>query len=83
MIRRQPRAQRPAEPVSSPPAGDAAPSPSSRPLATTALQAALLAAVFLAGTGLALLAGATNTGTAMGIGQIAFTIVLVWLLLRR
>ncbi|MEX1140883.1 MAG: hypothetical protein WD993_06005 [Thermoleophilaceae bacterium] len=50
---------------------------------TTALQAALLAAVFAAATGLSLLAGAANAGTALGVGQIAFTIVLAWLLLRR
>lgn len=85
MTRREPRAQRPAEPASASSSGHASPSPSrgSRPLAAIAFQAALLAAVFLAGTGLALLAGAANTGTAMGVGQIAFTVVLVWLLLRR
>jgi hypothetical protein len=50
---------------------------------TVPLQAALLAAVFAATSALALLAGAANLGTALGIGQIAFAIVLVWLLLRR
>ena len=50
---------------------------------TLPLQAALLLGVFAATTALALLAGAANLGTAMGIGQIAFAIVLVWLLLRR
>ena len=50
---------------------------------TIPLQAALLLGVFAATSGLALLAGAANLGTALGIGQIAFAIVLVWLLLRR
>ena len=39
--------------------------------------------VFAATTAVALAAGAANLGTAMGIGQIAFAIVLVWLLLKR
>ena len=34
-------------------------------------------------TVIALLAGAANLGTALGIGQIAFAIVLVALLLKR
>jgi hypothetical protein len=50
---------------------------------TAPLQAALLLGVFAATSALALLAGAANLGTALGIGQIAFAIVLVWLLLRR
>jgi hypothetical protein len=50
---------------------------------TLPLQAALLLGVFAATSVLALLAGAANLGTALGIGQIAFAIVLVWLLLRR
>lgn len=50
---------------------------------TLPLQAAVLLGSFAAATALALLAGAANLGTAMGIGQIAFAIVLVWLLLRR
>lgn len=50
---------------------------------TLAAQIALLAAVFAAVTGLALAAGAANLGTAIGIGQIAFAIALVALLLRR
>jgi hypothetical protein len=50
---------------------------------TLPVQAGLLLAVFAGTTALALLAGAANLGTAMGIGQIAFAIVLVWLLLRR
>jgi hypothetical protein len=50
---------------------------------TIPLQAALLLGVFAAAAALSLLAGAANLGTALGIGQIAFAIVLVWLLLRR
>jgi hypothetical protein len=50
---------------------------------TLPLQAGLLVAVLAGTTALAELAGAANLGTALGIGQIAFAIVLVWLLLRR
>jgi hypothetical protein len=46
-------------------------------------QVALLAAVLAAVTLIAALAGAANLGTALGIGQIAFMLVLVFLLLRR
>lgn len=45
-------------------------------------QVALLVVVFAAGVGVAELFGATNLGTAFGIGQICFAIVLVGLLLR-
>ncbi len=48
-----------------------------------ATQLAILVAVFAIVTALAELAGAANLGTAMGIGQIAFTATLVALLLRR
>jgi hypothetical protein len=47
------------------------------------LQGILLVAGFSLTTAVAKLAGAADLGTAMGIGQIAFAIVLVWLLLRR
>ena len=47
------------------------------------VQAAILVAVFALVTAVAELAGAANLGTAMGIGQIAFTASLVFLLLRR
>jgi hypothetical protein len=50
---------------------------------TLQTQAALLLAVFAATTAIAELAGAANLGTAMGIGQVAFTGALVFLLLRR
>ncbi len=45
-------------------------------------QAVALAAVFVAATGVAELAGAANLGVAIGIGQMAFAIALVVLLLR-
>lgn len=46
-------------------------------------QLALLVAALAAGTLVALAAGAANTGTALGIGQIAFALAATWLLLRR
>lgn len=46
-------------------------------------QAALLIGVFSLVTAIAELAGAANLGTALGVGQVAFTLVLVFLLLRR
>jgi hypothetical protein len=45
-------------------------------------QALGLIAVFAAATGVAELAGAANLGVAIGIGQIAFALALVVLLLR-
>ena len=47
------------------------------------VQIGLLVAVLAAATGLAELLGATNLGTALGFGQIAFVGVLMYLLLRR
>ena len=46
-------------------------------------QVALLAAVFAVTTLVAELVGAANLGTAMGIGQVAFAIVLLLLIVRR
>ena len=46
-------------------------------------QLALLAAVFVGVTLLALAFGAKNLGTALTFGQIAFAATLVWLLLTR
>ena len=46
-------------------------------------EAAALAAVFAAVTGVAEAAGAANLGTALGIGQVGFAIALVALLLTR
>jgi hypothetical protein len=42
----------------------------------------ILAAVFAATVGIAELAGAANLGVAIGLGQVAFALVLVALLLR-
>ena len=49
---------------------------------TYAVQVALLVAVTALATGVALLVGAANLGTALGVGQIAFVAALVGLLLR-
>ncbi len=43
---------------------------------------ALLLLAFLAGGGIAELAGAANLGVALGVGQLCFAAVLVWVLLR-
>jgi hypothetical protein len=45
-------------------------------------QVTLLVAVFAMTTGIAELAGAANLGTALGIGQIAFALALIAVLLR-
>ena len=45
-------------------------------------QLLFLAVSFAAGTALALLLGAENFGTALGIGQVCFAAVLVYVLLR-
>jgi hypothetical protein len=50
---------------------------------TLAIQAGALVGLFLAVTGLAMLLGAANLGTAATFGQIAFAIGLVYVLLRR
>ena len=42
-----------------------------------------MALAFIAGTGIAEIAGAANMGTAMAFGQIAFAIALVWILVSR
>jgi hypothetical protein len=62
-----------------PSTGGHAPSPT-WPLA---VQIALLVAVFAAVVLLAELAGAANLGVSLGIGQIAFALAVVYLLLRR
>ena len=46
------------------------------------VQTAVLLAVLAAVTGLALLAGAPNLGTALGFGQIGFVLALVAVILR-
>jgi hypothetical protein len=48
-----------------------------------AAQLGLLVAVFAGTTLIAELAGAANLGVALGVGQIAFAIVVVWLIAWR
>ena len=48
-----------------------------------ALDVAVLVVVFAITAGVAELAGAANLGVALGVGQIAFAVVLVVLLARR
>lgn len=45
-------------------------------------QLALMLLAFLAGVGVAELAGAANLGVALGIGQLCFAAALLWALLR-
>ena len=47
-----------------------------------AVDLGILVAVFAATVGIAELAGAANLGVAIGVGQVAFAVVLVVLLLR-
>jgi uncharacterized membrane protein (DUF485 family) len=44
---------------------------------------AIVVAAFAAGVGLAELFGAKNLGTALGVGQLTFTLALVYVLVRR
>ena len=71
------RASRPAPPASQP--SRQAASPGRQIAADTGVLIAVLAVV----TGVAELAGAANLGVSRGIGTIAFTIVLMYLMLRR
>jgi hypothetical protein len=43
----------------------------------------LVAGAFAAGTGVAALFGATNLGTALTFGTIAFAATMVWVISRR
>ena len=43
----------------------------------------VLVGAFAAGSGIAAVAGAANTGTALAFGQIAFALALVYVLVRR
>jgi hypothetical protein len=47
------------------------------------LDLAAMAAAFAAGTLVAEALGAANTGTAMAFGVFAFTLTLLWVLLKR
>jgi hypothetical protein len=67
-------------PVSAAP--EQAPQAEPRSSGRVAIDVGILAAVFAVTIGIAELAGAANLGVAFGIGQVAFAIVLVVLLLR-
>lgn len=54
--------------------------PASRPLVQNA---AIVGGALVGGTSIAEVAGATNLGTALSFGQIAFAIALVYVLIRR
>lgn len=47
------------------------------------IQLAILLGAFAGATGIAAIAGATNFGTALTFGQIAFAGALVWIMLTR
>jgi uncharacterized membrane protein (DUF485 family) len=47
-----------------------------------ARQLLLLLVAFAAGTAIAALLGAVSFGVALGVGQLCFAAVLVWILLR-
>jgi hypothetical protein len=47
-----------------------------------ACQLAIMLAALVAGTAIALLAGAVSFGVALGVGQLCFAAALVWLMLR-
>ena len=67
-------------------AGTGGPAPSHAARASSrrvALDVAVLIGVFAVTAGIAELAGAANLGVALGVGQVAFAIALVVLLLRE
>jgi hypothetical protein len=45
-------------------------------------QLALIFFALVAGTGIAALAGASEFGVALGVGQLCFAVALVWVLLK-
>jgi hypothetical protein len=63
--------------------GDRSARGSATPTWSLGLQLAFLAAVFAVVVLVAELAGAANLGVALGIGQIAFAIAVMYLLVRR
>jgi hypothetical protein len=75
------------EPVTQGEAGPPADGPSDRkpggPLSSLGVQIVVLAAVFTLAVLVAELFGAANLGVAFGVGQIAFALALVYLLLRH
>jgi hypothetical protein len=65
------------------PDGDRSAGRSAAPTWSLGVQVAFLAAVFAVVVLVAELAGAANLGVALGIGQIAFAIAVMYLLVRR
>jgi hypothetical protein len=75
------RRRRPEEPRAEPERAPGRPAPAAG--WGLGVQIAFAVGVFTAVTLIAELAGAANLGVALGIGQIAFAIAVVYLLLRR
>jgi hypothetical protein len=69
-------------PAARPPA-EGPPATGSEPRRPLWLELALLLGAFAAGTLVAEALGAANLGTALAIGQIAFALALVWVLVHR
>jgi hypothetical protein len=65
------------------PRGEPGPPPARRRGSSLGAQLLFLAGVFALAVLVAELAGAANLGVALGVGQIAFAIALVYLLLKR
>jgi hypothetical protein len=78
--RRRRREERPARP----PTAEPPPTPPPRrPRMGLAAQLGILVAVFAVAVLIAELAGAANLGVAFGIGQIAFALAALWLIVWR
>jgi hypothetical protein len=54
-----------------------------RPRTNWAIDLAIMLGAFAAATAIAAVAGATNFGTALTFGQLAFAVALVYVLVRR
>jgi hypothetical protein len=81
---RPPKRPRGARPGREGPTGDGTPERRpAGPATSLGAQLVLLAAVFALAVLVAELVGAANLGVAFGVGQIAFAIALVYLLVRR
>ena len=77
------RAARPPRSQPAPCAGSRASASRAKPARQIAADTGVLIAVLAVVTVVAELAGAANLGVSLGIGTIAFTIVLMFLMLRR
>jgi hypothetical protein len=77
------RKRRPSDSANAPTVPEPArPAEARSPSGGTAADLGILVAVFAVTVGISELAGAANLGVALGIGQVAFAIALVVLLLR-